>query len=378
MSEKFSNLYGNVVSSTPVTTLIPSVTLADAYTAGDGQITVSSATGAPTSGTFSLTIFNAETGAVYLIFRVTSVAGTVFTGAAEGTDANAPGGAAVAGTMLTAAALGQIQTDFLAAAITAIVPLAEAATISEINAGGHLINAALPATAVTPGSYTNTNLTVNQEGVITTASNGSGGGGGSQVDFVQSEVLFTDGNVSSSTVTLPNAVQAGDLIVVCMSWQGGSAVPTAVTDSLGTTYALIASVISAEAGAMYAGVAAGAGANTITITWSAGTQYIDVCVGEFSNCTATADTSATASNPSEFNAVSATSTTDGDLLVFMMGGSAGGTAGYAGCIPMHWKVTNGSTGQTVAFKNQPKAGLFSNGAFFSAGQNPVIIAAFKA
>ena len=89
---------------------LATTTLAAPYTAGSGSISVSSATGFPTAGTFSVTILNAA-GTVLLIFRVTSVSGTTFTGSAEGSDASAASGSIVQGTMLTTAALTQIRAD---------------------------------------------------------------------------------------------------------------------------------------------------------------------------------------------------------------------------------------------------------------------------
>jgi len=100
MAEQFANLF--------------STTLASGYTAGSGSISVVSASGAPSVGTFTLVIRDSSTKAIKLLFRVTSVSGTTFTGASEGTDASANAGDLVDGTMITVASLAQFKADILA------------------------------------------------------------------------------------------------------------------------------------------------------------------------------------------------------------------------------------------------------------------------
>lgn len=74
---------------------------------------------------------------------------------------------------------------------------------------GTISNSQLPNSGVTAGSYTSTNLTVNAQGIITTASNGSGGGGGSWTQ-ISRQVLST----AAATVTFSNIASTFNHLVV--------------------------------------------------------------------------------------------------------------------------------------------------------------------
>jgi hypothetical protein len=106
------------------------------------------------------------------------------------------------------------------------------------------------------------------------------------VAFVQGTTAAPGGSVSSIAATFANAQNAGDLNVVVIGFSNGTRTVQSISDSRGNAYALAVgpTTNSARQAIYYAKniLSAGAGANTVTVSLSGSSAYVDLRIAEYS------------------------------------------------------------------------------------------------
>jgi hypothetical protein len=169
------------------------------------------------------------------------------------------------------------------------------------------------------------------------------------ISYVQSNSASpNNSSLSSLTVTLSAAEAAGDLNVVAVGWGSTTVGISSVTDSQGNSYTLAigpSATTSVGSTSIYYApniAAAAAGANTVTVTFSAAVPFPDVRVAEYSGISTTSplDVTTVATGTGTTSSSGAVSTTNAnDLLVgsnWVLSGTTGPGTGFTQRVISAW------------------------------------------
>jgi hypothetical protein len=204
------------------------------------------------------------------------------------------------------------------------------------------------------------------------------------IAYVQGNYATPQASESTVPVIFTGAQAAGDMNVVAVGWNDSVATVTGVVDSSGNVYTLAAAptvVAGFASQAIYYApniVAAAAGANTVTVTFSAAAVSADIRVLEYQGAalTNTVDVTAGSSGTNGTSSSGAVTTTNAADLIFGANLVAGATTGAG-------------TGFTSRLLTQPDAdiaedqmvaaiGSYAATAPISSGQWIMQVVAFRA
>jgi hypothetical protein len=188
-------------------------------------------------------------------------------------------------------------------------------------------------------------------------------------------------NTCQSTIAslaFPHAVTSGDLLLVSMYTFSGSVNAATVTDTVGTTYTLAKDQTGSNNIAVYKGLAAGSGANTVAISGTSG-SFNGMCINEIYGVTGTIDATAATYSGSNPATLSLTTAANNEYIFAAMAGfhntnafSPGSGYDFIGAI--NGNDGMGAEGKLIATagSNTVSMSITNN----SAGDNPFVAIAF--
>jgi fibronectin type 3 domain-containing protein len=203
------------------------------------------------------------------------------------------------------------------------------------------------------------------------------------VSFVQMNYATPQTPVSTVTVPFTAAQSAGNLNVVVVGWNDTTAQVTSVTDSLANPY-LRAVGPTAQSGALTQSIyyakniaAAGAGANSVKVTFTTGAQWPDIRVLEYSGIDQVnpVDVTSSATGNSATSSTPAVATTNASDLLF----AANIVTSFTGAAGTGWtnRVITSPDGDIAEDRVVSATGSYNSTASLSAGLWVMQMVAFR-